>query len=133
MPGVLPSPHAGALADGTRPSVMFVTGHLPYPPVSGGRRREYELITRLCDVFDFHLIVISKTPDEDAANASTFRQHCTTVEVWPAVQPPGASLFPRPPMLALRHWAPEATDSIRRRLAEGGIDAVHVEATGDQR
>ncbi|HEX2088309.1 MAG TPA: glycosyltransferase family 4 protein [Actinomycetota bacterium] len=110
-----------------RPSVLFVTGHLPYPPISGGRRREYELVRRLCDRIDFHVVVISKTPDEDAANASAFRPHCASLEVWPAVQPPPGYGFPRQPLLALRHWAPEATESVERSLEHGGIDVVHVE------
>ncbi len=121
------SPDAGVPAQPDRPNVMFVTGHLPYPPVSGGRRREYELLTRLCDRFAFHLVVISKTFEEDAANASAFRRYCASLHVAPAVQPPPRPRFPRLPALALRHWAPEVTEFVERRLGEGGIDLVHVE------
>ncbi len=110
-----------------RPRVLFLTGHLPYPPISGGRRREFELITRLCDRIDFHIAVISKTPDEDAANASAFRRYCAGLHVWPAVQPPPARGFSRQPLLALRHWAPEATEFVEGSVDRGGVDLVHVE------
>ena len=107
--------------------MMFVTGHLPYPPISGGRRREYELLTRLCGHFAYHVVVISKTPDEDLTNSAAFRRYCASLHVAPAVQPPSRSLVPQLPAVALRHWAPEVTEYIDRRLRGGGIDLVHVE------
>ena len=44
--------------------ILFVTCHLPWPPVSGGRRREWELLRRL-DGVEVDLVAVSKTPDED--------------------------------------------------------------------
>ena len=45
--------------------MLFLSCHLPYPPISGGRRREVELIKRIREDFDVHLVVVSKTPTED--------------------------------------------------------------------
>ena len=115
-----------ALRRHDRPNIMFLTGHLPYPPVSGGRRREFELLTRLCDRFAFHVVVISKTPDEDLANADAFRRYCESLEVAPAVHP-GGSAPPHLPSIALRHWAPGGADFVRQRLEEGGVTVLHIE------
>lgn len=47
--------------------VLFVTCHLPYPPWSGGRLREHELLRRLTDHHEVHLLATSKVYDEDHA------------------------------------------------------------------
>src|SRR3954451_24979407 len=41
--------------------IAFLTCHLPYPPLSGGRRREHELLRRVADQFDLELCVVTKT------------------------------------------------------------------------
>ena len=45
--------------------LLYVTQHLPYPPVSGARRREYELIKRLSKWIDIVVVSISKVYEED--------------------------------------------------------------------
>ena len=50
--------------------LLFVTQHLPYPPVSGARRREYELIKRLSKWIDVVVVAISKVYEEDAQYVS---------------------------------------------------------------
>ena len=110
-----------------RAKVLFLTGHLPYPPVSGGRRREYELISRLCERFAFHLVVISKTPDDDVANAPALQDRCASITVFPAVAAPALDGSAALPALALRHWAPDVKEFVERRIAKAAIDVVHVE------
>lgn len=108
-----------------RPAVLFITGHLPYPPLSGGRRRELELITRLSDRYRFRLLVASKTFEEDQANTPQLRGICESIRVWPA------GLHPSPakgaPELARQIWSPELAATVARALTEGGVDVVHVE------
>lgn len=108
-----------------RPAVLFITGHLPYPPVSGGRRRELELITRLADRYRFRLLVASKTFEEDQANAAELRRICDGIRVWPA----GVDPLPvkGAPELARRIWSPELAAAAEEALAEGDVDVVHVE------
>src|SRR2546421_10038906 len=67
----------------TRPRVLFLTCHLPWPPVSGGRRRELELIKRLSARFDVHLVAVSKTIDQDRCNVPALERLCHRVEVFP--------------------------------------------------
>jgi polysaccharide biosynthesis protein PslH len=108
-----------------RPAILFITGHLPYPPLSGGRRRELELITRLSDRYRFRLLVASKTFQEDQANAAELRGICDSIRLWPAgVHPLPAKGAPE---LARQTWASELAAATAEALAEGGVDVVHVE------
>ncbi|HVM11686.1 MAG TPA: glycosyltransferase family 4 protein [Actinomycetota bacterium] len=107
-----------------RPRVVLLTAHLPFPPISGGRRREYELIRRLGDRADIDLCAISKTPQEDRANAPRLEHWCRSVAVFPALSPdaPGRRTDP---WVVRRHRAPGAAEHIRTRLDEA--DLVHLE------
>ena len=46
-------------------SIIFVTQHLPFPPISGARRREHEILKQLSKSYKLHLFVISKVYEED--------------------------------------------------------------------
>ncbi|HEV3474443.1 MAG TPA: glycosyltransferase family 4 protein [Actinomycetota bacterium] len=112
---------------GARPEILFLTGHLPYPPVSGGRRREFELITRLAPEFGLHLFVSSKTFQEDAANASALRELCASVHVWPAGTGAPTMTGGRSPELVRRAWSEQMADAVEERLRSEPISVVHVE------
>ena len=111
----------------SRPRLLFLTCHLPFPPLSGGRLRELELVRRLGDVFDVHLLAASKPLEEDRGTARELEPYCSAVEVF-GVEPPAA----RPdrsevPLQVLRHRAPALTRRVHEVLAAGGADLVHVE------
>lgn len=110
-----------------RPTVLFVTGHLPYPPVSGGRLRELELLTRLRDRYRFHLLVSSKTFDEDRANVAALTELFDRVEVWPAGRDPLPSCHRTAPELIRGIWSPGLTAAAKELLRTGDVDLVHVE------
>jgi glycosyltransferase involved in cell wall biosynthesis len=113
-------------ATGKRPVVLLVTGHLPYPPVSGGRLRELELLTRLSDRFRFHLFVASRTFEEDRANAPALERSCESVRVWLAGRDP----FPSgraTPELVRGIWSPGLAGAAADILASEAVDLVHVE------
>ena len=108
--------------------ILFLTCHLPYPPVSGGRRREYELLTRLGGEFEIQLCAVSKTYREDRLNAAALLDHCASVEVFPAE---GAGLDPdaprREPWQVARHRSRLAEAHVADAVWGGTVDAVHVE------
>lgn len=108
-----------------RTRVLFVTCHLPYPPYSGGRRREYELLRRVGGVFDVTVAAVSKVYEEDAANAPALKRHCRDVFVFPAAGTGarGAVL----PAQVERHACPELGGYVARATASGAFDVVHVE------
>ena len=122
MPGVLDR------RTSRRPQVLFLACHLPFPPISGGRRRELELIKRIARDVDIHLCVASKTYGEDVANAAELRRLCGSVSLFacapvplPSEAPPGV------PVQVLRHRAPGLGHHVRTLLATGDVDIVHVE------
>jgi len=108
-----------------RPRVLFLTCHLPFPPVSGGRRRDYELLMRLGHRFDIELCVASKTFDEDRANSHRLEPHCAAVSVFPCeAAPQGEHHLP---FQVLRHACSSLTAHVAKRLGSGEIEVVHVE------
>jgi polysaccharide biosynthesis protein PslH len=114
-------------AGGACSRVLFVSCHLPAPPISGGRRRELELIKRLSTRFEVHLVVVSKTPELDLAHARDLDPYCTEVEVFKAaINPPGWADHDEPEQVR-RHRCPEATGRIGELLAHEQVDLVHVE------
>ncbi len=102
--------------------LLFVTTHLPFPPRSGGRVREWELLRRL-DGVEIRLVACSKEPF-DPADRAALLEHCRSVDVFP-VDPHRAP--PTAPALLRRHWCPAAASVVRDRLGSGQIDLVHVE------
>jgi polysaccharide biosynthesis protein PslH len=100
--------------------VLFVTCHLPYPAVSGGRLRELELLRRLAGEVDVHLCAVSKTYDEDRLAADRLRGLCASVEVFEAQR--GSSELPAQ---LRRHCSREAMRYLEPMLGE--VDLAHVE------
>ncbi len=112
-----------------RPRILFLSCHLPWPAISGGRRRELELIKRLADDFNIHLLAISKTPEEDLANVETMRGLCRQVEVFPTAAWPDVPIGRRrkESRLATRHRCPAASRRVAEIVAGGQLDLIHVE------
>lgn len=106
------------------PNLLFVTCHLPYPLISGGRRREYELLTRLAPRFGIHLVAITKTYGEDVENSIIFEDFCESVTVLPAEM----SRSKREPLQVRKHSCRAATATIDGLIARHDIDLIHVEA-----
>jgi hypothetical protein len=109
--------------------VLFLCAQLPWPAVGRGRRRELELIKRLCGRFDLHLLVVSEAVSEDLANASALRAYCRQIEVFPAAprRHPHTALEPEESHLLARHRSEEATGRLGEILARDEVDLVHVE------
>ena len=102
--------------------VTFMTCHLPYPPVSGGRRRELELLVRIAQRAEVDLVCVSKTVAEDEANIPALTEYCRSIRVFPAAQDT-PSLFSRTSWHELRHRAA----GVKEHLAQLHPDVVHVE------
>jgi len=101
--------------------VLFLTCHLPYPPASGGRRREYELLRRLGGKVDFDLVAVSKTLVEDRSNAHRLAPMCHSVQVVPASSDGNL----RGAQQVRRHACPSLVDTVAELAA--AVDLVHVE------
>jgi glycosyltransferase involved in cell wall biosynthesis len=77
--------------------------------------------------FDIHLLVVSKTPAEDTANAHVLEPVCGRVEVFPADRLPANAREHGCSLPVLRHRAPAAGRRVAELLEAGAIDLVHVE------
>ena len=101
--------------------ILFLTCHLPYPPISGGRHREYELLRRIGSEVDVSVCAVSKTPEEDRGPASVLATYCSDVQVV-AAEPPRSS-GSATPFQVLRHRARQ----VPAMVADGDFDVIHVE------
>ncbi|MDP9068031.1 MAG: glycosyltransferase family 4 protein [Actinomycetota bacterium] len=108
--------------------ILFLTCHLPYPPFSGGRLREFELIKRLGGDLDIHLCAVSKTYAEDAANIDRLSPYCSDIQLLP-VDPleqrsrgDGARAFQ-----VRRHGSSAMGEYLAAELERSRPDVVHVE------
>ena len=107
--------------------VVVLTAHSPYPTISGGRRREYELIRRLGSMVDIHLVAVSKTYADDRLHAEHLAACCASVTILPAEDASAVAAetaYGGPGCVAM--------DRHRQRDAQGVIadlrpDLVHVE------
>jgi polysaccharide biosynthesis protein PslH len=108
--------------------ILFLTAHLPYPPFSGGRRREFELISRLSKTSEIHLCSITKSWDIDSMYINELRQYCKSVKLFEAVPPPNnLRQYSSYPHQMKRHVSSEAASYTSYLLKNQSFDIVHVE------
>ncbi|MDR1417701.1 MAG: glycosyltransferase family 4 protein [Endomicrobium sp.] len=105
--------------------VLFITSHLPYPPHSGGRLREFKLLEKFkgkCDVF---LCVVTKTFDEDIKNSKYIKPLCTELKLFKAY---ASNLDENNyPQQIIRNFCLKAQDYINSMILNKKIDVIHLE------
>lgn len=109
------------------PGVLYLTCHLPYPPHSGGRLRDHELLRRTPPGLPLHLVVISKTYEQDLANRAALEPYCASVTMLRA-EPPGVGPGPGVARLEWLHRCPAARAVVAELCASGQVDVLHVES-----
>ena len=106
--------------------ILFLTAHLPFPPFSGGRRREFELISRLGKDFEIHLCSITKTWETDIMYISNLLYSCASVNLFKAFFNDNKQYVIYPNQIK-RHTSEEASSYISFLLKNKPFDVVHVE------
>ena len=106
--------------------ILFLTAHLPFPPFSGGRRREFELISRLGKDFEIYLCSITKTWETDRTYISNLVCYCASVKLFKAVSNDNKQYALYPNQIK-RHTSKEASSYISFSLKNKLFDVVHVE------
>ena len=106
--------------------ILFLTAHLPFPPFSGGRRREFELISRLGKDFEIYLCSITKTWETDIMYISNLLYSCASVNLFKAVFNDNKQYAIYPNQIK-RHTSEEASSYISFLLKNKPFDVVHVE------
>jgi glycosyltransferase involved in cell wall biosynthesis len=108
--------------------ILFLTAHLPYPPFSGGRKREFELISRLSKTFEIHLCSISKSWRTDSMYVNELREYCKSVNLFEAATPASnQEQYASYPHQMKKHVSQEASSFISYLLRNQCFDLVHVE------
>jgi len=107
--------------------ILFLTAHLPFPPASGGRRREFELLSRLGKKFEVHLCSLTTDLQIDTENAKELQGFCQSVSLFKAYEIPQNRHPCRYPWLMRRYYSDDAITQISQMLAEKKFDIVHVE------
>ncbi len=110
-----------------RMKILFLTAHLPYPPLSGGRRREFELISRLSKNFEIHLCSITKSWGTDRMYTNDLMQYCTSVNLFKAQTPTNKQQYEFYPHQMKKHMSEEASSYISFLLKNQPFDVVHIE------
>lgn len=100
-------------------TVLVVTGHPPWPELSGGRRREAELLQRLAKRADVEVCAVDKLAS--AKNSRTLLDAPVSGRVFGTLPSNGSS------ELEARHRSPGAQDWIAERLSRGDVSLVHCE------
>ena len=107
--------------------ILFLTAHLPFPPASGGRRREFELLSRLGKKFEVHLCSLTTDLQIDTENAKELQGFCQSVSLFKAYEIPQNKYACKYPWLMRRYYSDQAIIQISQMLAEKKFDIVHVE------
>ncbi|GAB4473875.1 MAG: glycosyltransferase [Anaerolineae bacterium] len=116
----------------SRPHVLMLTPYLPYPPISGGRMRTYNLVRHLADEYAITLVSFGR-PEERAFDTAPLEQFCDLVIV-DRPSSPGLlqaavmSLTSLRPITMRLYSSPAMRDTLARLCTERPFRVVHVES-----
>ena len=113
-------------------NILMLTPYLPYPPVSGGRSRTFNLIKRLVRDYQITLLCFAR-PEERAFDLAPLLELCEVVIIDRASSP-GAlraavlSATSIRPITMRLYASPNFRETLRRLLRVRLFDLVHVES-----
>lgn len=107
--------------------ILFATSHLPYPPLSGGRLREFEIIKRLCKYCEIYLCVVTKTYEDDKKNIDNILKYCKEVKLFSSPNTNLQLISQKIPEQISRNTSKEASKYIEALLKNESIFAIHLE------
>lgn len=113
--------------------ILMLTPYLPYPLLTGGQTRSYNLIKRLSSLnHEITLFCLIKN-DQDKKYVSELEKFCKSVRVFKRSEKPwtlsnilktGFSIYP---FLVIRNWASGEKVAIQTMLREEEFDLIHAE------
>jgi glycosyltransferase involved in cell wall biosynthesis len=111
--------------------ILFLTAHLPYPPASGGRRREFELVRRSGKKFEIHLCSLTVSPERDNIYTQYLRPYCRSISTAKVMGSPSCldnySNRNSYPLLMKKYYSEEGIYKIAFLLKEHFFGVIHVE------
>ncbi len=113
--------------------ILMLTPYLPYPLLTGGQTRSYNLIKRLSQLNHEITLFCLVKDDSEREYVPELQKFCTEVQVFNRPQKPwtlinilrtGFSYFP---FLVIRNWAWGEKKAIQEKLKRGQFDLIHAE------
>jgi polysaccharide biosynthesis protein PslH len=110
----------------------MLTPYLPYPPLSGGRSRTYNIVRQLCGEFRFTLVCFGR-PEERQHDLSPMRDLCDLIVVDRDASPGTLkaailSLTSAKPITMRLYTNPAMRATLATLCRERAFDAIHVES-----
>lgn len=110
----------------------MLTPYLPYPPVSGGQTRSYNLLKKLSENHQITLFSLIKE-EKEKEMVEELKKFCNKVFVFKRSKTPftlnnilqtGFGLYP---FLVIRNLVPEEKESLEKELKDHSYDLIHAE------
>lgn len=112
--------------------ILMLTPYLPYPLLSGGQIRTYNLLKKLAHHHDVTLCALIKD-DEERQYISEIEKYCSKVRVFKRSNKPFTlrnifkTAFSSYPFLVMRNHVPETITAVKEELDTGLYDLIHAE------
>lgn len=113
--------------------ILMLTPYLPYPLLTGGQTRSFNLIKRLSSLGHEITLFCLVKDDSERAYVSQLQKFCKEIQVFNRPQKPwtfknilrtGLSFFP---FLVIRNWAKGEQGVIEKKLKNEKFDLIHAE------
>lgn len=112
--------------------ILMLTPYLPYPLLSGGQIRTYNLLKKLANKHEVTLFSLIKT-DEEEKYIPELKKYCAKVEVFKRSEKPFTlknifkTAFSSYPFLVIRNHAPQIITAVEEELKSNTYDLIHAE------
>ena len=112
--------------------ILMLTPYLPYPLLSGGQIRTYNLLKKLARKHQITLFALIKNENEKQYIAE-LEKYCQKVKVFKRSEKPFTiknvlkAIFSSYPFLVTRNHVPETISAIKTELAAENYDLIHAE------
>ncbi|MBD3279712.1 MAG: glycosyltransferase [Candidatus Pacebacteria bacterium] len=112
--------------------ILMLTPYLPFPLLSGGQIRTYNLLKKLYQKHQITLFALIKDESE-RQHIKELAKYCTKVKVFKRSQKPFTlhnilkTGFSSYPFLVIRNYVPQVINAIKKELAQNQYDLIHAE------
>jgi len=112
--------------------ILMLTPYLPYPLLSGGQIRTYNLLKKLAGKYEVTLFALIKEENE-RQHIPELEKYCAKVRVFKRSQKPFTlrnilnTAFSSFPFLVIRNHVPETIAAVEQELAAEHYDVIHAE------
>lgn len=110
----------------------MLTPYLPYPLLSGGQIRTYNLLKKLANKHEVTLFALIKD-EEEKKYIPELQKYCTAVRVFKRSKTPFTikniitTAFSSFPFLVIRNLVPEVSQAIKEEIEQQHYDLIHAE------